>query len=104
MCYEEIANWKCDGSSRQLLIRTGRRHLMLYAELGKLFPNNHKYALYPKHHLWQHLLEDDTVNPRLEWNYSDEDEIGQAATFAKATNSQFFETAFIERYVITWQK
>ena len=56
-----------------------------------------RWAFLPKHHFWLHLCEQCSCNPKLEWNYGDEGEIGQAAAFARGSTATCFETTFIER-------
>ena len=85
-CYRERDNWNPDGSSRALLVKEGRRHLLLYSEMGKLYPDRLRYRCYPKHHQFQHLVEENSVNPKLEWCYSDESEIGAAAKESRYCN------------------
>ena len=46
-----------------------------------------------------HLAEGAVVNPRLEWNYGDENEIGTAVGLAKVTNSKHMATQLLERYI-----
>ena len=81
-CYELLQNWAGEPSALQLG-SLARRHLLLYGELQRLTASGLRWSFLPKHHLWLHLCEQCSCNPRLEWNYGDEDEIGQAAAFAR---------------------
>ena len=101
-CYAILANWEMNGISRRQLIHEGRRFLMLYCELAKSSPKN-RWHLVPKHHLFIHLIEEGgDTNPRLEWNYSDESEIGDSAIFSKFCSAKDFATAFITRYAASY--
>ena len=57
-----------------------RQHVTLYGELSMhpLKPKRYEaYRMYPKHHLFIHLAEDDAEthgNPGDTWNYLDEDD------------------------------
>ena len=101
-CYNEIANWVSDGSSRARLGKYARQHLLLYGELSKKTPKG-RWHLIPKHHLFLHLAEEGGANPRLEWNYMDESEIGDAAKFALHCSAKHFAKAFIERYALCFR-
>ena len=96
-CYEKLASWVGDEVSAFELGSLARRHLLLYAELQRLTASGMRWSFLPKHHLWLHLCERCQCSPRMEWNYADEDEIGQAATFARTTRPLHFERAFLER-------
>ena len=95
--YAKLAHWQGDSASAFELGSLARRHLLKYGELQRLVDSGLRWAFLPKHHLWLHLCEQCSCNPRLEWNYGDEDEIGQAAAFARGSHAASFETAFIER-------
>ena len=45
-----------------------------------------------------HLLEGSITNPKDEWNYSDESEIGDAIGLAQKVLAQHMSTALIKRY------
>ena len=42
------------------------------------------------------------VNPRLEWNYLDEAEMGVAAVMAAVSNQGAIETELLQRYLATF--
>ena len=63
-----------------------RRHLLLYKQLRTQAADAKLWALYPKHHLMIHVGESCLVNPKAEWNYRDESEIGLCAAFHKKAN------------------
>ena len=101
--YKEMEHdaWKNDGSSNLRVADCGRRHLLLYAELSGLSRDSRKWRLYPKHHLMDHVAGRCVVNPRLEWNYLDEAEIGVAAVLASVSNQSTIETELLQRYRAT---
>jgi hypothetical protein len=96
-CYRELDQWQDGGVSCHRLLTSARQHLLLYVELNK-GSAPHMWQLYPKHHQFIHVVESTRCNPKLEWNYSDEDEIGRAAKQAAVSNTLFVETALLERY------
>ena len=69
-----------------------RKALLLYGELQKEAvrthgPSTEHWRIYPKFHLFLHCVEDQIAssgNPRLNWCYSDESEIGAAVRVAEA--------------------
>ena len=101
--YKEMEHdvWKNDGSSNLRVADCGRRHLLLYAELSGLSRDSRKWRLYPKHHLMDHVAGRCVVNPRLEWSYLDEAEIGVAAVLASVSNQSTIETELLQRYRAT---
>ena len=56
------------------------------------------WNLYPKHHLFIHIVESAVTNPRDEWNYGDESEIGAAVELAGNTSSKHLCKALIGHY------
>ena len=90
--YEESR--KADFSPKDLA-SYGRKHLILYCELGleQLRERSHLglgwvlYRFYPKHHLALHAIEDQVAvsgNPRESWCYMDENAIGNAVEVAES--------------------
>ena len=86
--------------------RLARQHLTLYNELA-----NHSsryrlwdaYRVYPKHHLFVHLAEQDYHthgNPRESWNYIDEDMIGICVESVSdsSQNCGYIHRSAIEKY------
>ena len=101
-CYLELQNWD-DGVSSAKLATFGRRHVMLFGELSKVSDSDRLWCLQPKHHIFVHLCEDSDINPRLEWNYADEDAIGIAASQSSHVNIPYFSTAWIKRHRLTFR-
>ena len=101
-CYLELQNWD-DGVSSAKLATFGRRHVMLFGELSKVSDSDRLWCLQPKHHIFVHLCEDSDINPRLEWNYADEDAIGIAASQSSHVNIPWFSTAWIKRHRLTFR-
>ena len=73
--YLEMFAWNPDGSSSERLGHVGRQHLALYSELAKTTADDMLWHLYPKHHQFVHAIETARANPKLEWNYAEEDAI-----------------------------
>ena len=97
-CYKILNEWEDLDTPAVSLVRAGRRHLLLYRALRDNSPDPLRCHLYPKHHLVAHIIEGATVNPRDEWNYGDESEIGDACKLAKNTHSAHLTTELIARY------
>jgi len=96
-CYDELKAWE-PRLSNQRLGRYARQHLMLYASLGRMCAPEPRWALVPKHHLLLHCAETSFHNPALEWNYSDESEIGRATKIAKNLNVEHMSVGSMTRY------
>ena len=96
-CYDVMADWDVSTSPQQLAT-FAKRHLLLYKELGRSCDDPLMWGLYPKHHLFLHLAEGAVTNPRLEWNYSEESEIGSAVIHAKAVNKKHVAVQLLNRY------
>eukprot|EP00959_Pyramimonas_sp_CCMP1952_P133400 2789479-Pyramimonas_sp.AAC.1 len=87
--YRAMENWipvESEGRVRKL----GSQGVCLYAELSSAALSADRstlmWRMYPKHHLFLHALEDSVEvggNPRSQWCYADEDNIGDAASRAK---------------------
>ena len=99
--YEELAAWvDKDGLSLANMKKYGMRHLLLYAELARgqeRIGESLLWALLPKHHLFAHVVQDMSCNPKNTWAYRLEDEIGKAADLAAGVNIEHMHTAFIMR-------
>jgi hypothetical protein len=100
--YLELSNW-VDGVSAARLGHFGRQHLILYSELAKRTSDDRCWHLYPKHHQFIHVVESARVNPKLEWNYADEDEIGTAADVARGCHPSYICTKLVARYRATFE-
>ena len=102
MCYEELSNWRSDGSSSRALGRHARRHCILFGELYKEACSQRaaplEWNLYPKHHLMLHAAEDCEISPKLEWNYLDESEAGLCSKLAAKANVSHIRLRLIDRY------
>ena len=96
-CYAELETW-CPEQSPHRLAKHARQHLLLFVELRKQCTDPLLWNLYPKHHLFAHVAESAITNPRLEWNYADESEIGSAVGQARVTNVQHLPVQLIQRY------
>jgi hypothetical protein len=100
--YSELDSW-VDGVSTIRLGQFGRKHLLLYAELSKSSRNELRWHLYPKHHLFCHVVESCLVNPKAEWNYRDEGCIGEAAEMAATANQSCASTSIMARCRATFE-
>lgn len=100
-CYLEMESWSPSGSPHRLA-KIGRQQLMLYSELRATSSDPALWHMYPKHHLFMNVLEADVTNPRLEWNYSDEADIGIAAKQAATCNVSHIPVQVIRRYCDTF--
>ena len=80
--YAELDKRVDDGSSSAKVGNFGRMHLLLYRELNDTSRHHTKLPLYPKHNLFAHAVSGCTVNPKLDWSYSDTSETRLAATVA----------------------
>ena len=96
-CYVELDSW-CPEQSPHRLAKHARQHLLLCVELRTESTDPLLWNLYPKHHLFAHVAEGAITNPRLEWNYADESEIGAAVKQAQVTNVQHLPVHLIQRY------
>ena len=77
--YQLMNHWDAATSPNQfrhLVVR----HLLLYAELSRQSVDDLLWRIYPKHHLFAHML--GSQNPKLEWCYAMESEIGKAVKVA----------------------
>eukprot|EP00959_Pyramimonas_sp_CCMP1952_P090876 1902365-Pyramimonas_sp.AAC.1 len=82
--YDELPVWDPVHSPDRIRM-AGLRHVFLYIELFREAASKDAdtiyWRLYPKHHIFIHLVEKQTAeqgSPKESWNYSDEAEIGQA--------------------------
>jgi hypothetical protein len=96
--YLQLNNWVAGGPSAVKIGQHGRKHLLLYSELSKRSANPLLWRLYPKHHQFVHVVESARVNPKLEWNYAEEDAIGNAAELARACHPLYVCTKLLARY------
>ena len=101
-CYMELGTWT-PKSSPERLCRNARQHLLLYCQLRAEATNDLLWCLFPKHHLFIHLAEAAVTNPRPEWNYADESEIGEAAKQAAKTNVAHLSVQLLQRYRATFE-
>ena len=102
--YECLKNWSSD--SPRLLGELCRRHLVLFMELGRVESATGpwlKWRWSPKHHMMQHLCEQQTVthgNPSVTWNYRDEAEISLAVKLAESCHVSTIPTATMDKYLL----
>lgn len=96
-CFELLDNW-VDGTSQRKLGEHGRKHLLLWKELRNEATDDNMWAEYPKHHLMLHIVEHARVNPKAEWNYGDENEIGKAAQLHTQCNVRYSNTTCMQKY------
>ena len=101
LCYKEMEDWQAS-TSPERLGQLARRHLLLWAELQQECEGTNTWALYPKHHMFLHCAESSSTNPRLEWNYGDESEIGAAALVVGAVNVASLPVGLMQRYRATF--
>ena len=101
-CYQELDDWVPSESPHRLGV-LARQHLLLYSRLCAESAGDLVWNLFPKHHLFAHVAEGAVVNPRLEWNYGDEAEIGTAVGLAKATNLAYLPTHLLRRYCLVFE-
>ena len=100
--YVELFRWRNEGVDTRLkCIELGKRHLLMYAELGlealqsercRASGNWLRWRIYPKHHLFIHLLEEQMMtigNPIECWAYGDEDFIGASVIVAKRCHAKY---------------
>ena len=97
-CYMELDNWIPGGTSKDNLARLGKRHLLLCVDLAE---HNDTWNLFPKHHLFGHIVTDADENPKTTWNYALESEIGDASVVAANSSKPHLQRALIQRYVVT---
>jgi hypothetical protein len=97
--YQEMDSWNDDGSSTQTFRLNLQAHLLLYAELSRQSEDDSRWRLYPKHHLAIHI--DGSTNPKVEWAYRMESEIGKACRVAAGCNVKHMHRQFIRRYADT---
>jgi len=101
--YNELEESRWDPETSPAIIREfTSKHLLLYAELSKEALETCVYGtfwrLYPKHHLFYHVIHDSEDNPRSDWCYTDEHEIGNAVSVAEKLHVSTLATEIIERY------
>ena len=92
-----------DESSPLELSRWGHRHLSLYHDLShdaliNLCIYGTFWNIYPKHHLCCHIFGESQTNPRDEWNYEDESEIGKCSQAAELLHPKTLHRSLIERH------
>jgi len=101
-CYDEMDHWIDGGCSKANLARCGKRHLLLYCDLRRMVGEDSLlWRLYPKPHLFAHLVSTADSNPKLSWNYAMESEIGNAAAIAAHVSKQHLHKVLLARHAIT---
>ena len=78
------------------------KHLLLYVELNKETRARCRkgtfWRLYPKHHLFHHVIFDTWDNPREDWCYGDEASIGICAQMCTKLHASTLQTQLLERH------
>ena len=97
-CYKVMDEWESCASPSLDLALAGRRFLLLCRSLCDSSADPRRWHMYPKHHMVVHLVEGATANPRDEWNYGDESEIGCAVKLARKTSFKYMCVALMARY------
>ena len=100
-CYSEMEQW-VPASSPQALSKYTRRFLLLCCQLRNTSSNVALWCLCIKQNLLAHLGERALTNPRKEWSYLDEAEIGDAVLQARFVNRRHLPVQLIERYRATF--
>ena len=104
--YAEMEHDKWSGeSSKSFVIAQYHRFYHMYLEIHRYMRENvdrfgNYYKITPKFHLVIHILEDSEGNPRDEWCYIDESEIGTCADLAAKLHVKSLSRVLIERYRI----
>ena len=98
----EPDNWK-PVISKQFIVAQYHRFYHLYLEVNRYMRENvcrfgTRYHLTPKFHLLIHIFEDAAGNPRDEWCYTDESEIGACAEMAGNLHANSLQRTLLERY------
>jgi hypothetical protein len=100
-CYKEMEAWT--DASPENLLRFGRRHLLLFRILSQNSTEQRCWNLFPKLHLFAHCVESCLTNPRKEWNYGDESEIGDAVRQSMHLHKHTLPVQLMQRYRCTFQ-
>ena len=100
-CYTEMKEWRPPTSVSRIAGHC-RRHLLLWATLKEATRDPLLWCFYPKHHLMMHCAES-TTNPLLEWNYSDESEIGESVKVAAGCNVPNLPLGLMQKYWLTFE-
>ena len=100
-CYREMEDgaWN-DDTSQAVVADHTRKFLMLYKQMQDGRLDMKCWNLYPKHHIMVHCVQK-LVNPKAEWCYSDESEIGTAGTVAQSMHKVHLHTHMIPRHCKT---
>ena len=96
-CYQELDRWD-DSLSPGRLAKHGRSFVLL----GRLTGEDReatgiRWRLYPKLHLFGHLVSESTSNPKDSWNYTMESEIGCATELAARCNRLHVHRQLLKR-------
>ena len=101
--YKSIKAWTTESPKASECALYARQHLLLYSELATdaLDRQTGNWRLYPKHHQFMHLMEDQITQsgcPNDFFTYADESEIGDAVLIAKTCHPLTAQRRIIERY------
>ena len=106
--YKQLENWT--PTSAATLANRGRQFLILCVELrneATSLGRDMLWGLYPKHHLMMHVCEapqSTLINPKAEWNYLDEDEIGKAARACAKISKAHLPYKALDRYRLVFRE
>jgi hypothetical protein len=104
--YYEMEPSKWDRSkSKGVIVKLYAQFMSMYVEINRykrehVCPYDTFYRVYPKMHLMSHVVESSPDNPRDEWTYLDESEIGDAATVAATLHPKGMERSLMARYCV----
>ena len=99
--YMELDAWD-PATSPDRIASLARRHCLLYAQLSfEQAPGSKTWRIFPKHHLFVHLAELATNNPRDDWAYADEAAIGVASTLAESVHPTHLQRMLVVRWRVS---
>jgi hypothetical protein len=100
--YHELYTWSPDSADRAAV--AARKHLLLYAALGReslaAHPEGRYWRYYPKMHVWLHAIEGLKLSGNLmdSWCYADESMIGAAARLAASSHPRTMGRTAMTKY------
>ena len=98
----ELYTWPRDSADRAAV--AARKHLLLYAALGReslaAHPEGRYWRYYPKMHMWLHAIEGLKLSGNLmdSWRYADESMIGAAARLAASSHPRTMGRTAMTKY------
>jgi len=100
--YKEMKDWDAT-RSRHIVAASARRHLILYNALNVAVGDEKRWRWYPKHHIFLEVCEEQSSsfgNIAESWSYSEESEVGIAATLAETCHSRTVHHMAMEKYTL----